>query len=815
MKYVKAALTLFFVMILFACTAKPDATCLMSGGEAVFALEDGGFALYDKKLTGTLSLYNGEDAELKIYLYSDAGEVILSAAPGETVKAKGATGRLNALRYVLGTSDKAYALTGNGITALADSGARSITLLRDAEVDGDLVVNKAVNIDCNEHKLTVLGDVVIKTADAGSVILRGDVSAYALECNAPNADITVPDTLVPKYYYLTMSAKTVNGEALSCDKREVSSMEELKYIAGLDMTGESVVLKGFEVTEKVVLTRCDRIVFDGCEPSGLLEIKRDGNITLEGRFNAEDVKVTVPEGDLTVEYPVSFDLAGELYDVKSYCGFDLADYELGGEGNGEIRGASLSSEGELMTDSIEWVSDGYVLSAEYTGVASPDALRSADLLFDCEGRVTIDPASISSDGKIDLLSPLGCYVSVTDGDGNVKKYRIETDIKARLPVVVIETDGEITKEEYSEATVAIECDHIDGFESMAECDTTIRGRGNSTWKWADKKPYKLKFDTDVSLLGMREGREWVLLANYNDKALIRNYVALEMAKTLDNMDCYATQYPVDVFLNGKYVGVYTLGEQIEEGDERIEIGVNATTTDTGYLLEVGGEALDGDEISFSCELLPNVQIIEPRAETVEDSHIVFIHNYIDMIDRAVMNGEGYENLIDVDSLIDWFILTELSFNSDGAMRRSVFLKKNPGEKLEIASVWDYDIAFGNSNTDFLNYHSWACLATDYGYVTYNWLSYLMKDEDFVNRLRDRFNEVKDELYAVAMEKIDYGYEICAVSAEENFQVWDILNMQVAIEPYYVVRYNTYEKQMEFLREFIKFRFDWIDEQLNG
>ncbi len=816
MKYVKLAAAFVILMLLFSCAAKPDATCLMSGGEAVFALEESGFALYDKKLSGKLSLYNGESEELKIYVYSAGGGEILTAAPGETVTARAPSGKLYALRYVIGGADMAYSLTGEGISALIQDGAESISLLRDAEIDGDLVIDKAVDIDCTEHKLSVSGNVVIKTKDAISINLFGDISAEELECNSPDADICAPDDILPKFPHLTLLARSVNGKTIAADKRVVSSMDELKYLAELDMMGECVVLSGFEVTERVVLTRCDRVVFDGCEPRGLLEINGTGNILLEGEFAAEDVKVASPEGDLTVSSPVSFDEAGELYDVKSYCGFELSDYELGGEGDAEILSAKLSAEGSLMTDDIEWTADGYILSAEYAGVAAPEVLRSAELDFDCEDRVTIDRASISSEGRLDLLSPFGCYVNVTDEEGNVKKYKVETDIKAELPVVVIETDGSgITKEEYSDAVVSVECDHLEGFESTHASETRIRGRGNSTWKWSDKKPYKLKFDSDVSLLGMREGREWVLLANYNDKALIRNYVALEMAKTLDNMDCYATQYPVDVFLDGKYVGVYTLGEQIEEGDERIEIGINATTTDTGYLLEVGGEALDEDEISFSCELVKNVQIIEPKAQNVTDEHIVFISNYIDMVDRAIISGEGYDSLIDVDSLIDWFILTELSFNSDGAMRRSVFLKKNPGEKLEIASVWDYDIAFGNSNTDFLNYHSWACLATDYGYVTYNWMNYLMKDEAFVARLRERFNEIKDELHACAMDSIDYAYEVCAPSAEENFQTWDILNMQVAIEPYYVVRYNTYEKQIEFLREFINFRFEWIDSQLNG
>ena len=52
----------------------------------------------------------------------------------------------------------------------------------------------------------------------------------------------------------------------------------------------------------------------------------------------------------------------------------------------------------------------------------------------------------------------------------------------------------------------------------------IRGRGNSSWEYP-KKPYKIKFDSRTSLLGMAKAKDYVLLAEYNDKSLIRNYMA--------------------------------------------------------------------------------------------------------------------------------------------------------------------------------------------------------------------------------------------------------------------------------------------------
>jgi hypothetical protein len=44
----------------------------------------------------------------------------------------------------------------------------------------------------------------------------------------------------------------------------------------------------------------------------------------------------------------------------------------------------------------------------------------------------------------------------------------------------------------------------------------IRGRGNSSWEWYPKKPYRIKLDTKHKILGLDKAKSWVLLANYRD-----------------------------------------------------------------------------------------------------------------------------------------------------------------------------------------------------------------------------------------------------------------------------------------------------------
>ena len=44
----------------------------------------------------------------------------------------------------------------------------------------------------------------------------------------------------------------------------------------------------------------------------------------------------------------------------------------------------------------------------------------------------------------------------------------------------------------------------------------IRGRGNSTWSYFPKKPYRIKLDEKSEVLGLKSDKDWIVLANYND-----------------------------------------------------------------------------------------------------------------------------------------------------------------------------------------------------------------------------------------------------------------------------------------------------------
>lgn len=398
-----------------------------------------------------------------------------------------------------------------------------------------------------------------------------------------------------------------------------------------------------------------------------------------------------------------------------------------------------------------------------------------------------------------------------------------------IPAVYLTTSdpSAIIKEDYADCTVQIDAGMTNGrYESTEVLTGKIRGRGHSTWEWP-KKPYKIKLDDKASLLGMSEAKRWVLLANYADESLLRNTAAFEMARSLGSFRFVPHAIPVDVYMNGIYQGVYTLGEQLEVKTSRIAIDDSLANVETGYLLEIGGADPSTDKEGWNYFNLPsgcgvNIKIKSP--DTEEDpqadyqwtqKHFDFIYDYMCKADAAITTLDGYEKYINVDSFIDWFLVHELSYNLDSCFRRSCYITKPTLSRLEMGPIWDFDLAFGNMYMDNPKYDDCATIGSmdSSSYIGVTWFNYLMTDEDFRNKARTRWNDVRDTMVNAALGAIDAYKPMVIPSAEENFEIWSTLGVANGFQPLTMKNYNTYLDQVLYLRKFINNRAKWIDENL--
>ena len=501
------------------------------------------------------------------------------------------------------------------------------------------------------------------------------------------------------------------------------------------------------------------------------------------------------------------------------------------EGTGVLTALKLrSADNATLAADLSFIVDEEArtatLTLNYQTYADQATLSGAVLTATAEGGSVSFPAQ-TGEGKVDLLQGATCWI--TDENGWVKVYQMIVDRTVyQLPIVNITLENgkavnTIDRNLTTNMTFSMDCSGVSGYPSVGNVSGTIRGRGNSTWKW-DKKPYKIKLDKKESLLGMDDNRDWILLSNYADKSLIRNTLAYEMGRVLDHLVWSPHSYPVDLFVNGAYQGVYALGEHMEVANGRVDIEEGSTEPDTDYLLEIGGMAPTGDVngvhyFHTDGRLVRFATFKSPDFEEITEAQKKFITEYFQKAEDAIKKKEGYEEFIDVDSFIDWIILHELGYNIDSCFRRSCFLVKEKGGKIRMGPIWDFDLAFGNFSRDNKKYDDWITIGQptvgdETPYVQYNWCTYLMRDKEFCDRLAERWEEVRDRLLSVANETITtYGALLSGGSQQENYQVWQVWDVRTGYQSKWCMEANTFEKQLQYLRDFLQKRANWMDQAI--
>ena len=387
-----------------------------------------------------------------------------------------------------------------------------------------------------------------------------------------------------------------------------------------------------------------------------------------------------------------------------------------------------------------------------------------------------------------------------------------------LPIVKIKTNQVVgpamDKSSYVEGSLEIIGDG--NFDGLEETNMKIKGRGNSTW-WictdasagavVGKCPYQVKFGDKTSILGMPEDKKWVLLAEKSDKSMIRNKIARYMGELSDLEYTPNAEY-VELFINEDYQGTYLIGQKVEESSNRVDIG------DDGYLIEIDTDAnnrIDSDDIIFKPTIWSSIHtdgvfnIKDPDIDYGSDEFHL-IENYINEFESVLYSnnfnspGSGYESYIDVDSLIDWFLINEIAKTVDARWYSSIYFSYIPGEKIKMGPIWDFDLSYGNLN------YSDAQYTSEFYIKQNNWIDKLYQDEVFVEKVKIRYSYYHSKLDDIK-NKIDEFAKYIDKSQKANFERWDILGVYVWPNPVYDL---TYEEEVERLKNWIEERMNWLN-----
>ncbi len=490
------------------------------------------------------------------------------------------------------------------------------------------------------------------------------------------------------------------------------------------------------------------------------------------------------------------------------------NYAVGGASGVELTGVSLlPSQNAFIKRELKYEQIGNAFKVGLPIDIEMSGTTKARLNITANGNFELSGEGLNADGTVDLFKPVICKVTNLKGESH--SYQLSASYESyNVPVVYITTNnGKMvsSKSNYITGTFSMDADNIPGIDSVPQTTMQIKGRGHSTWK-KNKKPFNIKFDQKVSIMGLPSNRDWVMLANYFDPSMSRNYIAFELARQM-NFDFVPSTFPVQVIYNGKYIGMYCIGDKVEVASGRVNQTKHSSEVDRDYLIEVRGyeSGYRMGQSAFNAGLLREIAIKNPEPEEITPQQYKYISDYVNAANDAVVNLSNYEDYIDVDSLIDWFIIMELTYNCDGAFNRSVFIEKKAGQKLKFQPVWDFDLALGNVGNLTPEYDSWACSQNGFTDTEITWGTYLVQDPKFRDRLQKRWEEVRDILRKTATSSLKTMRHLMEKAGDANYSMWVVPGERLGWEWEFVSKYTSYEQHLDYIEDFFEKRFKVLDD----
>ncbi len=281
-----------------------------------------------------------------------------------------------------------------------------------------------------------------------------------------------------------------------------------------------------------------------------------------------------------------------------------------------------------------------------------------------------------------------------------------------LPVMFITTDGKTpvtSKETYVQATYYLDPMGMENIEAIGNADSQqamqIKGRGNYTWWGFEKKPYRIKLDKKTPLMGMDKSKHFALLAHADDSASgLRNVLGFAASEAL-GMPWTPATAPLEVVLNGDYIGLYWLTETVRVDKDRVDVEEQADgateNVDGGWLVEIDNYDTD-PHVTVNNSSGQPIWFTYKSPEELSPEQKNYLRNAMESIQRALADGNETEvsRLVDFDVLARYFIANQIMLDME-SFHGSCYLNRQRGDeqKWKFGPVWDFGNAFAPGRAD--------------------------------------------------------------------------------------------------------------------
>jgi len=452
-------------------------------------------------------------------------------------------------------------------------------------------------------------------------------------------------------------------------------------------------------------------------------------------------------------------------------------------------------------------------------------------------------------------------ITSTNGVSKVTRIYIESEelpitlntvfqdgFSSNLPIVIIDTGNkEIPDEPKIKGSMTIiepnesNRSHLGLLPSYSDY-MEIEIRGSSSQQFP-KKQYAVDTETwdqkddDVTLLGMPKEHKWILYAPYSDKSLMRNYLAYQKSREVDENKYYAVCSKFVELLTRwgdhyRYDGIYVFMEKIKRDKKRINIkklkdeDVLDPEITGGYILK--RDKYDSDEYVFTGINGTELTITYPKPDKINADQKSYIENHIQEFETALYKDDFnitaspnyYKNWIDEESFIVHFLSREFFRDAD-TWKFSEFFYKDREHRIAMGPVWDFNLGMGNCNYGYNGAVSGWMYETNKGDSVRAWMNRLMMDPVFHKEVENKWHILRSTIWSDAnlTQFIDETEDLLSESAKRNFKKWQVLgnyvwpNRKACVENGLAIYCKTFDSAVnEHLKTWLLNRAHWLDTQ---
>lgn len=321
---------------------------------------------------------------------------------------------------------------------------------------------------------------------------------------------------------------------------------------------------------------------------------------------------------------------------------------------------------------------------------------------------------------------------------------------------------------------------------------------------------------------------------------MRNAISYNL---FDKMGHYSPRFKhCEVMINSDYRGLYILLEKLKRDNKRIDIAKLDEDDNAGDSI-TGGYIFKIDNYGSNDYWVSNYHPIDkpsgtvrfvyhdPSVDELSDPQKLYLQNYVDQVESVLYSNNfddpssGYPKYLDVSSFLDYFIISELSRNTDAYKKSRYFFKdkNSKGGLIHSGPVWDFDWAYKNLNDDCGIFNQtdgsgWsykkAATSCSIRPIPCGWMVKLMEDENFRNQLGNRYHELRQTFMSnegifLFMDSIS---TLCNEAQGRHYTKFPNLGKNTGAYEVDVIP-ETYAGEVQKLKEWLQKRLAWLDENM--